>query len=290
MGSEEVSMSRDTLRNNANVTISDDNQNPPCTPEKEVNQMEGTLVHCRTQNSESDQGASSPSEEDQGYLKDTFKEDNNNDDDNNNNKNDKDSKDKEITKATTATRPSLLAAPETPSSLTSPKSSRPNEPSKLETIGKRSVSITLAVTIKFPNTNTHSTQAPINATLPANQCRSFADLRAQVVGTTWKTAGISSLGKATFRLEEDGKAASMTRAPTTIDDQTPLPAQIYAGWFQRILRGEQTVYKADVTLTSRGGENHFQLRTQQYRMVAWACLIEAGDLFRSVSWDQARVE
>ncbi len=111
---------------------------------------------------------------------------------------------------------------------------------------RRPCDIILSITIKV-----FRSKAPtpaFNITVPANKCGRWSDLRGEVMAASWENAHVTSLCKVTFRLEEDGKAASMTIAPTKIDAQTAFPGKMYEGWYYRILRGKQTMYTVDVKI------------------------------------------
>jgi hypothetical protein len=112
--------------------------------------------------------------------------------------------------------------------------------------GRRPSDIRLALNIKAVHDKKY--MPTIVTAVLATNCGTWNELRAQVVAASWTHAAIDKFNNMTFRLEEDGKAATMTIAPTRIDAQTAFPARTYEAWYHRILRGKQLVYKVDVSI------------------------------------------
>ncbi|KAJ9617209.1 hypothetical protein H2200_000930 [Cladophialophora chaetospira] len=106
--------------------------------------------------------------------------------------------------------------------------------------------INLHIHIKVRRSKTPVTTSSI--TVPASKCTNWNELRLEVIAAGWQIARVNSLKTAHFRLEEDGKAASLTIVPTRIDAYTAFPGKIYEGWYHRILRGRQSLYKVDVNI------------------------------------------
>jgi hypothetical protein len=121
-----------------------------------------------------------------------------------------------------------------------------------------SASITLAMTIQITNkssiekTFTHRSSATKFSTLYA--------LRDGIVKTCSKADPklckdlelvrlVRDLAKVTYKLEEDGFAASLSLAPTRIDRACAFPESDYEAWFYRnVLRGNKAVYMVEVKI------------------------------------------
>ncbi|EXJ91755.1 hypothetical protein A1O3_00305 [Capronia epimyces CBS 606.96] len=136
------------------------------------------------------------------------------------------------------------------------------DPISPEASPRSTFDITLQVTIQVGGNvpkSTHSFEMPaVNSTtlneLRANIVSVGSENRALQRMTLWEDASlerlIKDLNRVTFKLEEDGHAASMNITPTRVDRRCAFPETEYGAWYYRnVRRGKKTMYEVNVYIT-----------------------------------------
>lgn len=128
-----------------------------------------------------------------------------------------------------------------------------------------SANITLAITIRVNNKSSH--EGIFTHHKPAAQANTLYTLRDAIVATCSEAEPelceeidfvrmVHDLSRVTYKLEEDGYAASMSLEPTRIDRASAFPESEYEAWFYRnVLRGNKAVYMVDVKIDIKAEED-----------------------------------